>query len=448
MSAGHHERCSKKSGQTIVVVAKRADTPASCTSICTSSMRSRRRRRLRCCAKTACPSTCRADAGDHGPFDADHAGQQLQGPAVVGESAARQVVKMQENCPNSALICSVSTAHHRGIVHVIGPELGATQPGKTIVCGDSHTSTHGAFGALAFGIGTTEVGHVLATQCLLQRKAQNACLIDIDGSAARRDGAKTSSWRHRPDRRRRRHRARHRISWRRPFRAMDMEARMTVCNMSIEAGARAGMIAPDDTTIEYLAVATQPRRRRLGRSCRRWQCAAERCRAQTIDQDSIRRWRQPRTDGHLRHQPGHGRAVDAAGARRGDAEFQEIARLHAALTGQAVQRAALMSFSSAAAPTRVCPTCNRRPNPRGNKIAPASYAGGPRIAASQTRGGGDWAARRYSRRPAPNGVSRVLDVPRHERRHGAERASSASAPATGISRAARARAPAQCWRVR
>ena len=94
--------------------------------------------------------------------------------AIVGESAANQVRQMEKNCADFGLDLLGFAFTQRGIVHVIGPELGATQPGKTIVCGDSHTSsTHGAFGALAFGIGTTEVGHVLATQCLLQRKPKD-----------------------------------------------------------------------------------------------------------------------------------------------------------------------------------------------------------------------------------------------------------------------------------
>jgi 3-isopropylmalate/(R)-2-methylmalate dehydratase large subunit len=172
--------------------------------------------------------------------------------AVVGESAANQVLRMQENCDAFGIELFGFDSEYRGIVHVIGPELGATQPGKTIVCGDSHTSTHGAFGALAFGIGTTEVGHVLATQCLLQRKAKtlsvsiNGALQDgvtskdlilaiigqigVDGGTGHvieYQGAAIS--------------------------AMGMEARMTVCNMTIEAGARAGMIAPDDKTFEYLS---------------------------------------------------------------------------------------------------------------------------------------------------------------------------------------------------
>ncbi len=170
---------------------------------------------------------------------------------VVGEGAARQVAQMQENCREFGLELHGFDSEHRGIVHVIGPELGATQPGKTIVCGDSHTSTHGAFGALAFGIGTTEVGHVLATQCLLQRKPRTL-LIDVRGRLARgvtakdiilatigRIGVGGGTG--------------HVIEYRgETISALDMDARMTICNMSIEAGARAGMIAPDDVTIEYL----------------------------------------------------------------------------------------------------------------------------------------------------------------------------------------------------
>jgi len=169
--------------------------------------------------------------------------------AIVGEGAANQIRQMQKNCADFGIELFDLDSDQRGIVHVIGPELGATQPGKTIVCGDSHTSTHGAFGALAFGIGTTEVGHVLATQCLLQRKAKTLA-IDVSGQLQPGVSAKdvilaiigqigldggTG----------------HVIEYRgAAITAMDMEARMTVCNMSIEAGARAGMIAADETTIE------------------------------------------------------------------------------------------------------------------------------------------------------------------------------------------------------
>jgi 3-isopropylmalate/(R)-2-methylmalate dehydratase large subunit len=170
---------------------------------------------------------------------------------VAGEGAANQVRQMEQNCEDFGLDLLGYGSGQRGIVHVIGPELGATQPGKTIVCGDSHSSTHGAFGALAFGIGTTEVGHVLATQCLLQRKPKTLA-VNIEGKLPPGVTAKdlilaiigkigvdggTG----------------HVIEYRgEAIRAMDMESRMTICNMSIEAGARAGMIAPDETTFEYL----------------------------------------------------------------------------------------------------------------------------------------------------------------------------------------------------
>ncbi len=136
-------------------------------------------------------------------------------------------------------------------MHIIGPELGLTQPGQTLVCGDSHTSTHGAFGALAFGIGSTEVGHVFATQCLLQRRPKTFAL-NIEGALGRavtakdlilsiigRIGVSGGTG--------------HVLEYRgAAIRALSMEERMTVCNMSIEAGARAGMIAPDETTYRYL----------------------------------------------------------------------------------------------------------------------------------------------------------------------------------------------------
>jgi 3-isopropylmalate/(R)-2-methylmalate dehydratase large subunit len=172
---------------------------------------------------------------------------------VVSEpSAAKQVRQMEKNCKDFGIELRGFGSRDRGIVHVIGPELGASQPGSTIVCGDSHTSTHGAFGALAFGIGTTEVGHVLATQCLLQRRPKTLS-INVDGKlpadVTAKDlilaiigkigvGGGTG----------------HVIEYRgSAVRALSMEQRMTLCNMSIEAGARAGMVAPDDTTYQYMA---------------------------------------------------------------------------------------------------------------------------------------------------------------------------------------------------
>jgi 3-isopropylmalate/(R)-2-methylmalate dehydratase large subunit len=167
------------------------------------------------------------------------------------ESASRQIGELEKNAREHGVELLGLTDSRRGIVHVIGPELGLTQPGMTIVCGDSHTSTHGAFGTLAFGIGTTEVAHVFATQCLLQRKpgtlaitvngalgpgiAAKDLVLAIIGRIGVAGGARQA------------------IEYRGPaIRALSMEERMTVCNMSIEAGARAGMIAPDEVTFDYL----------------------------------------------------------------------------------------------------------------------------------------------------------------------------------------------------
>jgi 3-isopropylmalate/(R)-2-methylmalate dehydratase large subunit len=179
--------------------------------------------------------------------------EQIFGGAPIAiDSAAKQVRELEINCAQFAVELLGLRHSQRGIVHIIGPELGITQPGKTVVCGDSHTSTHGALGALAFGIGTTEVGHVMATQCLLQRKPRTFAL-NVSGrlrpGVTAKDlilaiigkigvGGGTG----------------HVIEYRgETIRRLDMDERMTVCNMSIEAGARAGMIAPDETTYEYLA---------------------------------------------------------------------------------------------------------------------------------------------------------------------------------------------------
>jgi 3-isopropylmalate/(R)-2-methylmalate dehydratase large subunit len=178
--------------------------------------------------------------------------QVFGGAPIAIDAAARQVHELEENCARYGIELLGLTHEQRGIVHVIGPELGLTQPGKTIVCGDSHTSTHGALGALAFGIGSTEVAHVLATQCLLQRKPRRLALNvsgrlgagvtakDLILAIIARLGIAGGTG--------------HVIEYRgATIDALDMEERMTVCNMSIEAGARAGMIAPDETTFAYLA---------------------------------------------------------------------------------------------------------------------------------------------------------------------------------------------------
>jgi 3-isopropylmalate/(R)-2-methylmalate dehydratase large subunit len=206
-------------------------------------------------------------------------GRSFHDLAVVSDGASRQIRQMERNCEAFGIELYGYGSRHRGIVHVIGPELGATQPGKTIVCGDSHTSTHGAFGALAFGIGTTEVGHVLATQCLLQRKPRTLA-IEIDGvlppGVAAKDLILTIIGRIGVD-----GGTGHVIEYRgSAIRALDMEARMTVCNMSIEAGARAGMIAPDDTTFAYLH--GRPRAPRGAE----WDAALQRWRALESDDES------------------------------------------------------------------------------------------------------------------------------------------------------------------
>jgi 3-isopropylmalate/(R)-2-methylmalate dehydratase large subunit len=172
--------------------------------------------------------------------------------SIADEMAAKQLWQMEANAQEFGIPLYDQHSPQRGIVHVIGPELGFTQPGMTIVCGDSHTATHGAFGALAFGIGTSEVAHVLATQCLLQNQPKTY-QVNFEGRLAKGVTAKdmilaliaeigigggTG----------------HVFEYSGPaVRALDMEERMTLCNMSIEGGARAGMVAPDDTTFDYLS---------------------------------------------------------------------------------------------------------------------------------------------------------------------------------------------------
>src|SRR6266566_4844905 len=170
---------------------------------------------------------------------------------IKDEIAAQQIAALRRNCAEFKISFYDLDSREQGIVHVIGPELGLTQPGMTIVCGDSHTSTHGAFGALAFGIGTSEVEHVLATQCLPQNKPRTM-FVRVQGKLSEgvtakdlalgiigkigTDGASG-----------------HVIEYAgEEVRALSMEGRMTLCNMSIEAGARAGMVAPDETTFAYL----------------------------------------------------------------------------------------------------------------------------------------------------------------------------------------------------
>jgi 3-isopropylmalate/(R)-2-methylmalate dehydratase large subunit len=170
---------------------------------------------------------------------------------IADELSRKQVEALERNCEEFGIPLYSLGSDRRGIVHVIGPELGVTQPGLTIVCGDSHTSTHGAFGALAFGIGTSEVEHVLATQCLVQRKPKTM-RIDYSGELGFGVTAKdlilatigqlgVGGMRG------------HAVEYAgEPIRALSVENRMTICNMTIEGGGRAGMVAPDETTFDYI----------------------------------------------------------------------------------------------------------------------------------------------------------------------------------------------------
>ncbi len=205
--------------------------------------------------------------------------------------ARKQVEQLAINCEEFGIKLFELGDDRQGIVHVVGPELGFTQPGMTIVCGDSHTATHGAFGALAFGIGTSEVGHVLATQCLLQRRTETL-EVRVDGQlgagVTAKDlilaviaeigvgGATGQTIEYSGS----------------AIAGLTMEERMTVCNMSIEAGGRAGMIAPDDVTFEYLADRPYSPRDKA------WE-------------EAVARWRLLRTDDEKAHD--HRVVIDAAG---------------------------------------------------------------------------------------------------------------------------------------
>src|SRR5665213_2583422 len=195
--------------------------------------------------KVRCPDRCIATVDHNIPTT-------LEGRLnIVDQIAATQIETLRKNCAEFGIELYDVNSRDQGIVHVIGPELGITKPGMTIVCGDSHTSTHGAFGALAFGIGTSEVEHVLATQCLPQSKPKTF-RISVEGELPSyvtakdialgiigrigTDGATGYVVEYAGS----------------AIRALSMEGRMTVCNMSIESGARAGMIAPDETTFAYL----------------------------------------------------------------------------------------------------------------------------------------------------------------------------------------------------
>lgn len=199
---------------------------------------------------------------------------------ILDSIAATQVAKLESNCAEFGVPCFGFHSKDQGIVHVMGPELGLTQPGMTVVCGDSHTATHGAFGALAFGIGTSQVEHVLATQCLLQQPSKSF-EVRVDGTlkpgVTAKDiilaliakigigGGTGCVFEFRGT----------------AISSLSMEERMTICNMAIEGGARAGLIAPDDVTFEYV------KGRRFAPQGADWDAAVERWRALATDEGAV-----------------------------------------------------------------------------------------------------------------------------------------------------------------
>lgn len=212
---------------------------------------------------------------------ADHNVPTTAREAGISDPISRlQVDTLDDNCEIHGIVEFKMNDARQGIVHVIGPEQGATLPGMTVVCGDSHTSTHGAFGALAFGIGTSEVEHVMATQCLLQKKSRNM-LVRVNGEVSPGTTAKDlvlaiigkigtaggngCTIEFGGD----------------AIRALSMEGRMSVCNMSIEAGARAGIVAVDETTVEYF------KGRPFAPSADQWEQAAAYWRTLRSDDDAV-----------------------------------------------------------------------------------------------------------------------------------------------------------------
>ena len=342
---------------------------------------------------------------------------------VIDDQAKAQLAQLERNCAEFGVELFALGDSRNGIVHVIGPERGFTQPGKTIVCGDSHTSTHGAFGALAFGIGTSEVEHVLATQCLLQRKPKTL-EVRVEGQLMPGVTAKdiilalcaeigtgggtgyviefTGS----------------------AIRALDMEGRMTVCNMSIEAGARAGMIAPDETTFEYLRGASACRRGRLGRRGRTLE-PARHGRGREFDKTVVIDANKLEPHDHLRHQPGHGHADQRADADPDSFEdsSQRAASRRRCATwasspGSRCSARKSTWSSSARARTRASSDLRMAAGVfSGRKVADGVRdAGRPRLARHQEAGRVRRARpdlQRGGRRMARAGL---LDVHRHERR--------------------------------
>ena len=380
-----------------------------------------------------------------------------RGLPIMDLQAAAQIRQLETNCAEFGIPLHAFGSDTQGIVHVIGPELGLTQPGMTIVCGDSHTATHGAFGALAFGIGTSEVEMVLATQTLLQRKPKTY-EVRVDGrlgpGVSAKDiilaliarigiGGGTG----------------HVFEFRgEAIRALNMEQRMTVCNMSIEGGARAGLIAPDETTFEYL------RGRRHAPQGAAWDEAIARWRTLPTDEGAVFdktividaaalepmvtygnnpgmgipvTGRVPTPAKTRRTRParrGLERALEYMGLEAGPGHRRPAGgrRVHRLLHQQPHQRPA-----------------PRRQRPQG----PPRARGDPRddrpgLPAGEGPGGARGPGRDLQGRRRRVAGGRLLHVHRDERRPARRPASTRSARPTATSRAARARAGARSSRPR
>ena len=372
--------------------------------------------------------------------------QVFGGVPIAVDSAAKQVRQLEINAQEFGVELFNLQDSRRGIVHIIGPELGITQPGKTIVCGDSHTSTHGAFGALAFGIGTTEVGHVLATQCLLQRRPKTFA-INVTGRLAPGVTAKdlilaiigkigVSGG------------TGHVLEFRgAAIEAMSMDERMTICNMSIEAGARAGMIAPDATTFEYLAATPRaPKGADWDAAVARWSKLPTDAGAtlRSLCRHRCQRRSCPWSPTALI--PAWSRRLPASVPAQGDAVFEKALKYMGLTAGEPIGNVPVNNvFVGSCTNGRLSDLRNAARVLRGHKLAqgvkmlvvPGSQAVKRAAEAEGLRPGVPRRRRRMAR-------ERLLDVPRHERRPRTHRATIPSAPAIAISKAARARARARC----
>ena len=345
---------------------------------------------------------------------------------IVDQIAAKQIETLRKNCADFGVELYDVTVREQGIVHVIGPELGLTKPGMTIVCGDSHTSTHGAFGALAFGIGTSEVEHVLATQTLPQSKPKTfrisvegklphgvtakdiilaiigkigtagatGCVVEYAGSA---------------------------------IRALSMEGRMTICNMSIEAGARAGMIAPDETTFAYLKGRRFcPQGAAWDEAVAEWSQACPPIAARTSTANSTIDAADARSLRQLGNKPGHGHRrqitvplPDAATPARPTRKPSSApSNIWISRPAHRSNRSPSTASSSAPAPTDASKTCAPPPVVRGYNVATtfarwSSPARRPVKAQAEKEG----LDQIFNDRRLRLARARMLHVPRHEPRH-------------------------------